>query len=95
VREKLSAIDRVRVLDRGAELCAIVTAEVEGVPAERIVASLRDEAINTSATVREWAVIDMKAKSAHSAVRISPHYYNLTREVDIMAGAFEAIVSES
>jgi selenocysteine lyase/cysteine desulfurase len=95
VREELSAIDRVRVLDRGPELCAIVTAEVEGVPAQRIVASLRDEAINTSATVREWAVIDMKAKGAHSAVRISPHYYNLTRDVDIMAGAFEAIVSES
>jgi selenocysteine lyase/cysteine desulfurase len=95
VREKLSAIDRVRVLDRGPELCAIVTAEVEGVPAAAIVDALRDEAINTSATVREWAVIDMKDKGAHSAVRISPHYYNLPREVDIMAGAFEAIVSEA
>jgi selenocysteine lyase/cysteine desulfurase len=72
-----------------------VTAEVEGVPAAAIVDALRDEAINTSATVREWAVIDMKDKGAHSAVRISPHYYNLPREVDIMAGAFEAIVSEA
>lgn len=91
-RSTLAGIDRVRVLDRGPELCAIVTAEVDGVPADRIVAALREEAINTSATIREWAVLDMKQKNAVSAVRISPHYYNLRRDIDIMASAFEAIV---
>lgn len=94
-RERLASIPGVRVLDRGPELCAIVTAAVEGMEAARVVELLREEAINTSATVREWAVLDMKEKDASSAVRISPHYYNLQRDIDIMAGAFEAIVSES
>jgi selenocysteine lyase/cysteine desulfurase len=93
-REKLAAIDHVRVLDRGPELCAIVTAAIDGMDASRVVERLREEAINTSATVREWAVLDMKDKEATSAVRISPHYYNLQRDIDIMASAFEAIVSE-
>jgi selenocysteine lyase/cysteine desulfurase len=94
-RSQLGALDRVRVLDRGPELCAIVTAEVDGVPADRIVAALRDEAINTSATIREWAVLDMKDKAAHSAVRISPHYYNLSRDIDTMVSALEAIVLDA
>jgi selenocysteine lyase/cysteine desulfurase len=94
-RAQLGALDRVRVLDRGPELCAIVTVEVDGVPADRVVAALREEAINTSATIREWAVLDMKDKAAHSAVRISPHYYNLSRDIDTMVSALEAIVLDA
>jgi len=94
-RRKLGAIERVRVLDHGPELCAIATVEVNGIDADRIVAALRDEAINTSATGRPWAMLDMKAKDAFSAVRISPHYFNLERDIDIMAGAFEAIVADA
>jgi hypothetical protein len=45
---------------------------------------LREQAIGTSAPIRDYAVIDMDAKGAGSALRISPHYYNTRREIDIL-----------
>lgn len=88
-RTRLAELPGVRVLDRGAEQCAIVTAEVAGADAGAIVERLREQAINTSATFRGWAVIDMAAKHADSAVRISPHYYNTSREIDSAIFAIE------
>jgi selenocysteine lyase/cysteine desulfurase len=89
LRSRLAALPGVRVLDRGASLCAIVTAEFAGTEADEIVARLREQAINTSATARAFAVIDMKAKDARTAVRISPHYYNTEREIDNAVFALE------
>jgi selenocysteine lyase/cysteine desulfurase len=71
-----------------------VTAEFESTPAPVIVSRLREQAINTSSTLRQWAIIDMKDKNAHTAVRISPHYYNTQREIDIALGALEEFASE-
>jgi selenocysteine lyase/cysteine desulfurase len=66
--------------------------EIAGHDARDVVRMLREEAINTSALDRTSAVIDMDDKQAHSALRISPHYYNTQREIDIAVGAIEAIV---
>lgn len=90
-RQKLSEIDGLRVLDRGRELCAIVTVEVTGVPATDAVAQLREWGINTSATFREWAVLDMAEKHAESAVRLSPHYYNTVAEIDSAVAALRGM----
>jgi selenocysteine lyase/cysteine desulfurase len=87
-RDRLRAVDGVRVLDRGPVLCAIVTAEVAQCDARAVVAMLRDRGINANASLRAYAVLDMDDKHAASAVRISPHYYNTTEEID---GAVEAI----
>lgn len=81
-RERLAELPGVRVLDRGAELCAIATAEPAGRSASEIKLALRARRINTSAAGRSDAVIDMDAKGAASALRISPHYYNTAGEVD-------------
>lgn len=81
-REGLAGLDGVRVLDRGPRLCAIATAELAGHEASAVVARLQEQGINTSATFRAWAVLDMDEKRATSAVRISPHYYNTRAEVD-------------
>jgi selenocysteine lyase/cysteine desulfurase len=81
-RERLGAVPGVRVLDRGPELCAIVTAEVAGWHAPELVGRLRERGINTAASLREYGVIDMTEKEAASALRISPHYYNTPEEVD-------------
>ena len=70
------------MLDRGAGLCAIVTAEVAGCDARAIMARLRERGINTSASLKGYALLDMESKRAASAVRISPHYYNTTEEID-------------
>jgi selenocysteine lyase/cysteine desulfurase len=88
-RECLAALPRARVLDRGTSLAAIVTVAIEGYDADTIVQRLREEAINTSATFREYAVLDMDDKHARDAVRISPHYYNTRRDIDILTSALE------
>ena len=79
LRDKLSQFGRV--LDRGRERGAIVTVDL-GMSAGKVVAALRKEKINTSATFREWAILDMTEKRAQSALRISPHYYNTEQEID-------------
>ncbi len=90
-RERLSALDGVRVLDRGRALCAIVTAEVAGCDARAVVARLRERGINANASLRAYALLDMEAKQAASAVRISPHYYNTTEEIDTAVDAIAEI----
>jgi selenocysteine lyase/cysteine desulfurase len=87
-RQRLAEVPGVRVLDRGPELGAIVAAEVAGRPALEIKLALRARGINVSSPSREDAVIDMDAKGATSAIRLSPHYYNTAAEID---AAVEAI----
>lgn len=88
LRDKLSRI--ARVLDRGPRRGAIVTADF-GRDAGAIVTSLRAQHINTSATYRQWAVIDMAEKRVESALRMSPHYYNTEDELDaLIAGLTRA-----
>jgi selenocysteine lyase/cysteine desulfurase len=92
-RMRLAELPGVRVLDRGAELCAIVTAEPAGRPASEIKLALRARGINTSSPSREDAVIDMDAKGAASAIRVSPHYYNTAAEIDVAVEALAEVLS--
>jgi selenocysteine lyase/cysteine desulfurase len=93
-REKLAEVRGVRVLDRGSELCAIVTAQPGGRDAAEIKLALRARGINTSSPDRSDAVIDMDAKGARSALRFSPHYYNTTEEIDTAVAALAEILAE-
>jgi selenocysteine lyase/cysteine desulfurase len=89
VRLKLRDVAGFRVLDKGAELGAIVTVEVHGEDAAGLVQELRTRGINTSAAVRDDALIDMDQKRATSALRISPHYYNTEAEIDLVCEALQ------
>ncbi|MGH7482913.1 MAG: aminotransferase class V-fold PLP-dependent enzyme [Longimicrobiales bacterium] len=89
-RTRLRELDRVRVLDYGAELCAIVTADV-GADAADIVRRLRERRIHTSETGTDVAIIDMTEKRAPSALRVSPHYYNTPAEVDALIEALAVL----
>ena len=92
VRERLERLPGVRVLDRGPELCAIVTAEIGNRDATEVKLALRARGINTSSPEREDAVIDMDQKGARSALRISPHYYNTKEEIDTAVDALEELL---
>jgi selenocysteine lyase/cysteine desulfurase len=94
-RARLAELPGVRVLDRGAELCAIVTAEPAGRAGEEIKLALRARGINISSPGREDAVIDMDEKGASSAIRISPHYYNTAGEIDTAVEALGELLSEA
>lgn len=92
LRARLATIDGVRVLDRGSELGAIVTASVDGhVPAE-LVQALRSRGINTSSQTRLDAVIDYDDKGVDGALRMSPHYFNNDADLDALLDALAEIV---
>ena len=92
-RTRLATLPGIRVLDRGPELCAIVTVAVEGRDTTDIKVALRQRRINTSSPQREDAVIDMDEKRVSSALRISPHYYNTREEIDTAVEALREILS--
>lgn len=93
LRDRLATIEGARVLDRGRERCAIVTADIAGHDASHLAAQLRRRHINTSASLGWYGVIDMAEKHAESALRLSPHYYNTLEEVDAAVEALREIVS--
>ena len=92
-RVHLATIPGVRVLDRGPRLCAIVTVAIADRDTTEIKLALRARRINTSSPHREDAVIDMDEKRTASALRISPHYYNTTEEIDLAVAAVTEILS--
>ena len=94
-RERLAGVRDVRVLDRGPELCAIVTVQPGKRDGVEIKLALRARGINTSSPDRSDAVIDMDEKRATSALRISPHYYNTTEEIDTAVATLAEILAES
>lgn len=94
LRTGLTALDGVRVLDRGPELCAIVTAAVDGWSADNLVAGLREQGVNTSAVPRTAAVLDLDEKGVDTALRLSPHYYNTEAEVRAAVHTLEALIQE-
>jgi len=91
-RTRLAELPGVRVLDRGPELCAIVTADPAGLPAAEVKLALRARGINTSSPEREDAVIDMDEKRAASAIRLSPHYYNTAEEINAAVEALGEVL---
>jgi selenocysteine lyase/cysteine desulfurase len=93
VRDGLGALSGARVVDRGRDLCAIVTVELAGVHAADAVAELRKRGINTSATLRWYGLRDLTPRGVESAVRISPHYYNTVDEIDATIEALRDVIA--
>lgn len=87
LRRACERLPGARVLDRGTHLGAIVTVAFDDIDAADIVRALRRRGINTSASRREYAVIDMAEKRAATAIRLSPHYYNTDQEIDAVVEA--------
>jgi selenocysteine lyase/cysteine desulfurase len=92
LREGLAALPGVRVLDRGATRCAIVTFHVAGRDSRELVAELGRHRINAIASFRQFGIFDFDAKGVEHAVRLSPHYYNTDSEV---AAALEVVSGKS
>lgn len=92
VREGLGDIGQIRLLDRGGDLCGIVSAAIAGHDPATLVTALRSRGINTSAQIREFAVIDYDEKQATAALRISPHYYNTEEEIDLAVSAIRELL---
>jgi selenocysteine lyase/cysteine desulfurase len=87
LRDRLPGIPGARVLDRGPELGATVTASFDGHDPAKLVEALRARSINTSSQTRIDAVIDYDEKGVDGALRMSPHYFNVEADLDALVDA--------
>ncbi|MFI6481870.1 aminotransferase class V-fold PLP-dependent enzyme [Nonomuraea sp. NPDC050663] len=87
LRRSLAEVPRVRVLDRGAELGALVTFGIDGWQAQPFKAAMDARKINSALSFREFAQYDFGDKDVDWCLRLSPHYYNTEDEVDQVAAA--------
>lgn len=92
-RQRLAAMDGARILDQGPHLGAIVTVTFPHVDPHLLLETLRQRRINTSLTFRNYATIDFAEKDVEWALRVSPHYFNTSEEVDELVGALEEILA--
>lgn len=94
LRDRLRALPGVEVADRGARVCAIVTAEARGWDARKLVQGLYRAGVNTSASNRgggpPWAL----GETRRPLLRISPHYYNTQEEIDRALDALEELLRQ-
>ncbi len=95
LRRRLGELPGVRVLDRGPELCAIVTLTVGGIDADSLHDELERRRINSSVAEREHAIYDFDEKGVDSCLRLSPHYFNTEQEVDEVVAAVREIASRN
>jgi selenocysteine lyase/cysteine desulfurase len=93
LRERLAELPGARVLDRGRELGATVTASFAGHAPAELVLRLRERGINTSSQSRIDAVIDYDEKGVDGALRMSPHYFNDDSDLDALLGALHEILA--
>jgi selenocysteine lyase/cysteine desulfurase len=94
LRTKLAALPQVRIMDRGAEQCAIATVAIPGRDLAAVKLELRSRGINTSVSDRDDGVMDMSAKGVTQTLRLSPHYYNTEPELDTAVATLDELTRE-
>lgn len=92
LRASLAEVPGVRVLDRGPELCGIVSIAVDGHDPRALMLALRERRINANAQARQSAVLDYDAKGVGASLRLSPHCYNTDEEIDAAVDALRELV---
>jgi selenocysteine lyase/cysteine desulfurase len=87
LRAGLSAIEGIRVLDRGEKLCNIITFSTAGLTKETALPYFYKKGINVSIASKSAAIMDFEEKGLEWAIRASPHYYNTEVEIDAFLDA--------
>ena len=80
LRDQLAGLPGVAVHDLGQVRCAIVTAKIDGLPAEQAAQALARHGVNVTTTVPEDNPLDTEDRGVHPLIRFSPHYYNTEEE---------------
>lgn len=94
LRQRLSALPGVRLLDEGPRLASIITLFSEHRPAADLKAKLLAERINTSLSTHGAAILDYDRKGmTTAALRISPHYFNTDDEIDQLLAALTRLTN--
>jgi selenocysteine lyase/cysteine desulfurase len=93
LRDQLAGLPGVTVHDLGRVRCAIVTAKIDGLPAEQAAQALARHGVNVTTTVPEDNPLDTEDRGVHPLIRFSPHYYNTEEEIDRATELVAALAS--
>ncbi|HLT17615.1 MAG TPA: aminotransferase class V-fold PLP-dependent enzyme [Acidimicrobiales bacterium] len=92
LRGRLAEVPGVTVRDRGARLGAITTFTVEGMEPTDVVARLRAQGTNVSASAATSSQLDLGHRGLAAVVRASVHYVTTEEELDRFVGQVAALV---
>jgi cysteine desulfurase/selenocysteine lyase len=81
-RDGLETIPGVQVHDRGRIRSGIVTLTKAGMSAEALATHIKATGVNVSLSTPDYSRIDFDAHGLDGLVRVSPHAYNTTEEID-------------
>ena len=95
LRSNLQSVAGIRVADRGANLCGIVTFDVSPLSAETLKKQLSDKRINVSVSSGDGNFILFAHQGLSEVVRASVHYFNTVDEVDSVSECIEDIVRKA
>ncbi len=91
-REVLGQLPRVELRDIGTRQCGIVSFSVDGVDPEYIVAQLGLAGFVVGASTPASTPVDAQRRALPTVVRIAPHYYNTSAEIDACAGHLSGLI---
>lgn len=89
LRDNLSNIKGLNLLDRGSHLCNILTFRKDGLTQGETKSHLESNGVICGIGSRNHAVIDYDKKGISWLVRLSPHYFNTLDEIDRVAEIIE------
>ena len=81
-RERLSKIQGLQLLDRGSCLCSIITFHKSGCELNQIETVLKNNKVEYTVSLKNYALIDFTSKGVDWAIRLSPHYFNTYEEIE-------------
>jgi len=93
LRNRLSKLPGIEVLDLGRLQSGIVTFRSDKLKAGKIKYLLSSENINTSMVVASGTLLDMNERNIETAVRASVHYYNTEEEIDHFIQTLSRLIS--
>jgi len=91
-REQIKSVPGVKPLDRGTRLSGIVTFTGENMNPREIVAGLRESGVHVSLGTPDYSQVDYQAHGVESLIRVSPHVFNTTEEIDMLTFKVKSMV---
>jgi cysteine desulfurase/selenocysteine lyase len=91
VRAALAGVPRVTLHDQGLRTCGIVTFSHAAHAAEAVKDAMRGRGVNVSVSDPSSTLLDARRRALPSLVRVSPHYYNTTDELDCLVAALQEL----
>ncbi|WP_119306038.1 aminotransferase class V-fold PLP-dependent enzyme [Cohaesibacter haloalkalitolerans] len=92
LRQKLAGLPGCRIMDLGAEKCAIISFTIDGLDPQLAVHSLRTEGIAIGMTRPTSSLLDAEQRQLPVMLRVSPHYYNNEADLDACVAALKSLL---